>query len=123
MNDESTRTTPANPSAPPGDAPGGARDADPSAGASGASCSPAELELCIVGRPSSHFTRVARLFAEELGLAYQFELVRDLLSRDSAHYGGNPALKLPALKTREATWFGALNICRELARRSERRLR
>jgi glutathione S-transferase len=82
-----------------------------------------KLELCIVGRPSSHFTRVARLFAEELGLDYDFELVRDLMSRDSSDYGGNPALKLPALKTREASWFGALNICRELARRSGRRLR
>jgi glutathione S-transferase len=82
-----------------------------------------KLELCIVGRPSSHFTRVARLFAEELGLDYDFELVRDLMSCDSSDYAGNPALRLPVLKTREAAWFGALNICRELARRSERRLR
>lgn len=80
-------------------------------------------ELCIVGRPSSHFTRVARLFAEELGLDHDFELVRDLLSRDSADYAGNPALRLPVLKTRDASWFGVLPICRELARRSERRLR
>jgi glutathione S-transferase len=79
--------------------------------------------LCIVGRPSSHFTRVTRLFAEELGLEYQFELVRDLLSRDSSDYAGNPALRLPVLKTPEGAWFGALNICRELARRSGRQLR
>jgi glutathione S-transferase len=75
-----------------------------------------------VGRPSSHFTRVARLFAEELGLDYEFKLVRDLFSCDSSDYGGNPALRLPVLKTRDASWFGALNICRELARRSGRRL-
>lgn len=82
-----------------------------------------KLELCIVGRPSSHFTRVARLFAEELGLDYELELVRDLMSCDSSDYAGNPALRLPVLKTRDAAWFGALNICRELARRSTRRLR
>ncbi len=98
-------------------------DASPAAPGGAPDSAPAKLELCIVGRPSSHFTRVARLFAEELGLDYELELVRDLLSRESSDYAGNPALRLPVLKTHGATWFGALNICRELARRSERQVR
>lgn len=77
----------------------------------------------LIGRSSSHFTRVARIFAVETGVAYSFQVVRDLTSSDMADYAGNPALKLPILKTRGTTWFGALNICRELSRQSNRRLR
>jgi glutathione S-transferase len=87
------------------------------------SSAPSKPDLCIVGRPSSHFTRVARLFAEELGLDYKFDLVRDLMSCDTSDYAGNPALRLPVLKTGDAAWFGALPICRELARRGARPLR
>lgn len=77
----------------------------------------------IIGRSSSTFTRVARIFAAELGVGYDFEIVRDLKSLDSGGYGGNPALKVPSLRAPNGTWFGALNICRELARVSERELR
>ncbi len=74
----------------------------------------------IFGRSSSHFTRVTRIFAEELRVPYSLEVVRDLLSTDADDYGGNPALKVPALRTGESTLFGALNISRELARQSAR---
>lgn len=77
----------------------------------------------IIGRSSSSFTRLARIFAEELGVPYALQVVRDLKSLDTQDYGGNPALKVPSLISGDATWFGALNICRELARASERRLR
>jgi glutathione S-transferase len=70
----------------------------------------------LIGRSSSSFTRVARIFAAELAVEYSFEIVRDLLSLDAADYGGNPALKLPTLRTQRGVWFGALNICRELER-------
>jgi len=73
----------------------------------------------IIGRSSSHFTRVVRVFAHELGLAYRFEPVRDLLSQDSEHYFGNPALRIPALEVEGGAWYGALNVCRELARRAQ----
>lgn len=73
----------------------------------------------LFGRSSSHFTRVARLFAAELGVAYSFVVVRDLLSTDAADYGGNPALRVPTLETSAGRWFGSLNVCRELARRAE----
>ncbi len=73
----------------------------------------------IIGRSSSHFTRVARIFASELGIAYSFDIVRDLLSSVSQNYGGNPALKLPVLETSSGSWYGTLNICRALARHAK----
>jgi hypothetical protein len=54
---------------------------------------------------------------------YSFQVVRDLMSADPADYGGNPALRIPILKTPQGSWFGALNICRELWRRSSPRPR
>lgn len=77
----------------------------------------------IFGRSSSHFTRVARIFAEELRVPYSLEVVRDLLSTDIHRYGGNPALKIPVLRTGDSTVFGALNICRALARQANRAAR
>jgi glutathione S-transferase len=72
--------------------------------------------LTLVGRSSSHFTRVTRLFAQELGVAYTFHIVKDLRALESAAYSGNPALRLPSLIAPSGTWYGSLNICRELAR-------
>lgn len=82
---------------------------------------PAHVPLAtpaIVGRSSSHFTRVTRIFAHELAIAYDFEAVADLTSLDPHDYADNPALKIPALRTSEGVWYGSLNVCRELARRS-----
>lgn len=73
----------------------------------------------LFGRSSSSFTRVARIFAAELVVPYTFQVVRDLEALDTADYGDNPALKVPSLRTPEATWFGALNVCRALAQASE----
>lgn len=72
--------------------------------------------LTLVGRSSSSFTRVARIFAAELDVGFDFEILRDLQTLDVASYGGNPALKIPSLRTPSATWFGAQNVCRELER-------
>lgn len=77
----------------------------------------------IVGRSSSTFTRVTRIFAAELGVPCALEVVRDLRALEASEYGGNPALKVPSLRTPEATWFGALNACRALARASQQKLR
>jgi len=76
------------------------------------------MSLRIAGRSSSHFTRVVRIFAHELGVEYAFQPVMDLLSQNSDDYLGNPALRLPVLESRGEAWYGALNICRELARRA-----
>lgn len=70
----------------------------------------------IVGRSSSHFTRVLRLFAEECGVPYDFRVVPSLLSLDAADYGGNPGLRLPNLVTAAGTAFGSLPCCRLVER-------
>lgn len=69
----------------------------------------------ITGRSSSHYTRMARMFAHELGVACEFAPMHDLASLDARDYAGNPALKLPVLSCGEAVVFGAENICRTLA--------
>lgn len=58
------------------------------------------------------------MFAAELEVVYAFEVVPDLRSMNAADYAGNPALRLPILRTGSTTWLGTLNICRELARRA-----
>ncbi len=70
----------------------------------------------LIGRSSSSFTRVTRLFAAELGAPYELVVVRDLMSANAADYAGNPALKLPVLETAAGNWYGALNICRAFER-------
>lgn len=69
----------------------------------------------IVGRSSSHFTRVTLVFAHELGLAVELLPVFDMTVETAANYGDNPALKMPTLRTPEGLVFGAENICRTLA--------
>ncbi len=75
-------------------------------------------DLVLIGRSSSHFTRVARIFAAELAVEHAFRPLSDLMSVDPADYGGNPALKIPVLVDERGPLFGTENICRELARRS-----
>lgn len=72
----------------------------------------------IAGRSSSHFTRVVRIVAHELGIPYRFQVVRDLLEASSDDYLGNPALRIPVLEAEDGAWFGALNICRALSARA-----
>lgn len=72
--------------------------------------------ITIIGRQSSHYTRLVRLLAHELGVDYQLEPVHDLLGEDPAAYGGNPALKLPALRRGDEVVWGSGNALRALAR-------
>lgn len=74
--------------------------------------------LHIVGRRSSHFTRLTRIFAEELGVAYEIVPIYDMTECDPAVYANNPALKLPILRAEDGVVFGAENICRALADRA-----
>lgn len=71
--------------------------------------------LQIVGRRSSHFTRIARIFAEELGLSYDVVPIYDMTAKSSETYADNPALKLPILRVDGDVVFGTENICRTLA--------
>jgi glutathione S-transferase len=75
-------------------------------------------QMEIVGRSSSHFTRVTRIFAIELGVEHTFRPVLDLSSTEANDYAGNPALKVPVLVDASGSLFGTENVCRELARRS-----
>jgi glutathione S-transferase len=77
----------------------------------------------IVGRSSSHFTRVTLIFAHELGVPFELVPVPDMSSVDPAVYGGNPALKLPTLRRAGSLVFGAENICRALAELADTKLR
>jgi len=74
-------------------------------------------QLELVGRSSSHFTRVARIFALELGVPHTFRPVLDITSLDASAYADNPALKIPIFVDERGPLFGTENICRELVRR------
>ncbi|MFV8753496.1 glutathione S-transferase family protein [Nannocystaceae bacterium ST9] len=77
----------------------------------------------IVGRSSSHFTRVTRIFAHELGVPIELVPIHDMTGVEPAVYADNPALKLPVLRRAGSPVFGTENICRALADMSDRRLR
>src|SRR5688500_8644601 len=77
----------------------------------------------VVGRSSSHFTRVARVFAYELEVEHEFSPVYDIASTDAGAFGDNPSLRVPSLRTEAGTWCGSVTVCRELARRASKRLR
>jgi glutathione S-transferase len=69
----------------------------------------------LVGRSSSHFTRVAALYARELGVVVEPVVVTNLKSLEAHDYGGHPALKLPTLVIGSSALYGTENICRRLA--------
>ena len=76
--------------------------------------------LQIVGRKGSLFTRLPLIFAQELGIAYDFVEVTDLASVDPDDYAGNPALRMPVLLADKSVLYGAENICRSLVERARR---
>ncbi len=71
--------------------------------------------LRLSGRSSSHFTRVARIVAHELGVPLALDVVHDLTSLDASAYGGHPGLKIPTLHVDGEALFGTDSICRKLA--------
>ena len=79
------------------------------------STAPAARIVQIIGRKSSHFTRVARMFAHELNVPFEFVPVYDLASTNPETFAGNPTLKVPTLRTEQGILLGTENICRKLA--------
>jgi glutathione S-transferase len=69
----------------------------------------------IVGRSSSHFTRVPRVIAHALAVPYTLEVVRDLSSTDPRDYAGNPSIKIPSLRVDGEVIFGAEPSARRIA--------
>ena len=49
-------------------------------------------EPVLHGRSSSHFTRVARMFALELGVAHSFRPVLEIMSQEAALFRGRVRL-------------------------------
>ena len=80
-------------------------------------------EPVLVGRSSSHFTRLARVFAVELDVPHVFRPVLDLTTLDPSAYGDNPALKIPVLIDDEGPLYGAENVCGQLTRLAKARQR
>ncbi len=70
----------------------------------------------IVGRQSSHYTRMVRMLARELEVEYTLCPIHDLLSSDPLVFAGNPALKLPAVRIGDDVVWGSQNACRAIAR-------
>ena len=79
--------------------------------------------LQIVGRSSSHFTRMPLIFAHELSVAFELVPIYDMTQIGAEMYADNPALKLPILRRNDSTVFGAQNICRVIAESSSRSTR
>ncbi len=71
--------------------------------------------LRLIGRRASHFTRVARMVADELGVPLALDVLTNLMSEAPYDYGGHPGLKIPTLVVGDCPLFGADNICRRLA--------
>lgn len=71
-------------------------------------------DVQIIGRSSSHFTRLTQIFALELGVPYELVPVYDFTRMDATVFAGNPALKVPTLRRGDSLLFGAENICRAL---------
>jgi glutathione S-transferase len=72
-------------------------------------------DVQIIGRSSSHFTRLTLIFAHELGVPFELVPIHDMTVVEPDVYAGNPALKLPTLRRGGSLVFGADNICRALA--------
>jgi glutathione S-transferase len=77
----------------------------------------------IVGRSSSLFTRMPLIFAAELAVPYDLVPIHDMTELGPEVYAGNPALKLPILRTADAVLFGTQNICRAIAERAGKRVK
>ena len=72
----------------------------------------------LFGRSTSHFTRVVTIFAHEVGFEYELVPIRKLRGMDPDAYGSHPGLKMPTMHFDSDVTYGAVNICREIARRT-----
>jgi len=77
----------------------------------------------LIGRRSSLYTRVVRVFSMELAVPLELVHVSDIASLDPVQYGGHPALKLPTLRIGDEHVFGTEQICRRIASTARRSVR
>jgi glutathione S-transferase len=78
-------------------------------------------DILLVGRRSSQFTRTARIFAVELGVAFRFQPVLDLTKLEPRDYADNPALEVPTLGDEHGPLFGKLKLAIAYVGRPTRR--
>ena len=64
------------------------------------------------GTPLSHFTRKVRILLAELGVEFDFVRAESLLATESAPYGENPLLRIPALLDGDVTVVDSDHIAR-----------
>jgi glutathione S-transferase len=76
------------------------------------------IKPVLFGRPGSHYTRLVRIVAYEAAVDLPLAPITDLGSLDPADYGGHPGLKMPTLQDGGERVFGALEICRRVAKAS-----
>jgi hypothetical protein len=62
------------------------------------------MAIQIIGRSSSHFTRVTQIFALELGVEYQLVPLFEIPQSTRVAFAGNPALKIPTSSGELALW-------------------
>lgn len=68
--------------------------------------------LRLHGTPLSHFTRKIRILLAELGVEFDFVRAENLLATESAPYGENPLLRVPALVDGDVTVVDSDHIAR-----------
>jgi glutathione S-transferase len=75
--------------------------------------------LQLIGTPLSHFTRKVRIVLAELGV--DFELVRTpgVLAPSPDAYGGNPLMRVPALRDGDLTLIDSDHIARYLVHKHD----
>lgn len=76
--------------------------------------------MLLFGRQDSHYTRLVRILAAELGVELPMQPVHGLMRLEPANFGGHPALRLPVLQVGGDSIYGSLNICRVIARAAGR---
>jgi glutathione S-transferase len=69
-------------------------------------------KLQLYGTPLSHFTRKIRILLLELGVAFDFVRATTILTTETATYGDNPLMRVPALVDGGATVIESDHIAR-----------
>jgi glutathione S-transferase len=74
----------------------------------------------LFGTPLSHFTRKVRVLFAELGIDYDFVRAPGVLGHEPSVFGGNPLLRVPALRIDGETIIESDHIARHLVTRFDR---
>jgi len=73
--------------------------------------------VLVHGTPRSHFTRIVRIVAHELGIACTMNDIGNV--GETRAFGGHPLMEVPVLEDGDAQVFGTDHICRISWRRPD----